>query len=734
MRRARWMLRAGAGGAVVCAVLLSAPTIASADPSDGLSETSRTRYEVDGAGPVRVTVTTTIRNEQPDSSQYTYYWDEYGIPVPAGTTDVSATSGGTALQVTLEPTEDPATSAAVVSFAPLNYGRERTVEWAYTLPGEPVRSEGITRVGPGYATFVVSSAGDPGQVVVEIVAPASMDFDSTWSGFTSVVEGETQTHRATDSTDDNGTWAFVSLRDPDQSETTTVEVGGTELVLESFPGDTEWSGFVAAQLTAGLPLLERSVGMPWPGNLERIREDVSPGVLGYAWFDSVAGEIVIPEDLDAGLLFHELSHAWLGGDRFEDRWVYEGLAEVIGQSVAAETGGPADPKPAPARDAADALPLATWQEVDLEDGADAVEEYAYAAAGTAMSELVGGLDEEALGSLVAAAYAGESAYDQPGTLDHPGRTDGRRFLDLVEVRGEVAVAEATYRTWVADAADAALLDARAPAREAYAVLDEADGAWSPPAGLRAAMTDWAFEDAEVVRTALGADAAASAGQVQEAARAAGLPDPAAVRDQYEGAESTEEYTALATTLPRAVEVVGVVGDAVAAASGGGPLAGLGRLLLGVDGAVDDARAALDDGRLDDAAVAADDASSGAAVAPWLGPGAVVLVLGALGGGIVLLVRRRRAQGSAAEAAVPVAPAVDGGDRAADADADAGAGVDADADAGAGVDADTGADAEPGTDAETGAEAETGADAEADTDEGSRDEQAVDEPIAPAVTS
>lgn len=641
----------------MCAVLLGAPTIASADPGDGLSETSRTRYEVDGVGPVRVTVTTTIRNEQAGSGQYVYYWDEYAIPVPAGATDVSATSGGSATSVALEPTEDPSTSAARVSFPPLNYGHERTVEWAYTIPGEPIRSEGYTRVGPGYATFAVNAPGDPGQVEVEIVTPTSMDFDSTWDGFTPILQGTTRTHRATDSTDDHGTWAFVSLRDPDQAETTTVEVGGSELVLESFPGDTEWSTFVAEQLTSGMPHLERAVGMPWPGSLERIREDVSPGVLGYAWFDPAAWEIVIPEDLDAGLLFHELAHAWLDGDRFEDRWVYEGLAEVVGQSVAAETGGPANPLPAPARDAADALPLVAWQEVDVDDGADAVEEYAYAAARAAMSGLVGGLDEEALSSLVAAAYSGESAYDAPGTRDHSGRTDGRRFLDLVEVRAGVAEAEATYRTWVADAAEVALLDARAPAREAYVVLDAADGAWSPPAGLRAAMTDWAFEDAEAARTAIGADAAEAAGQVQKAARSVGLPDPAAVRDQYEGAESAEEYAALATGLPHAVEAVGEVGDAVAAATGGGPLAGLGRLLLGVDGAVDDARAALDEGRLDDAVGAAGDASSRSAAAPWLGAGSVVLVLGALGGGLVVLLRRRRAAGPSAVAAVSVAPPV-----------------------------------------------------------------------------
>ncbi|MFF2270397.1 hypothetical protein ACFVTZ_19220 [Cellulosimicrobium cellulans] len=655
MRRAGRTLRAGSGVALVCAVLLGAPTAAFADTDDGLSETSRTRYEVDGSGPVRVTVTTTIRNEQPASGMYVYYWDAYGIPVPAGATDVTATSGGATLPVTFEPTEDPSTRIAGVSFSPLNYGRERTVEWSYTIPGEPIRSEGYTRVGPGYATFAVNAAGDPGQVTVEIATPTSMDFDSTWDGFEPVLEGETRTHRATESTDDYGTWAFVSLRDPAQADETSVDVGGNELVLESFPGDIEWSGFVEEQVVAGMPALERAVGMPWPGSLERIREDVSPGVLGYAWFDSASWEIVIPEDLDAGLLFHELSHAWLAGDRFADRWVYEGLAEVVGQRVAAETGGPAEQRPAPARDAADAVPLAAWQEVDLDDGAGAAEEYAYAAAWTAMSELVGGLDDDALGPLVAAAYAGESAYDAPGTLDHPGLTDGRRLLDLVEARGGVAGAEATYRTWVADADETALLDARAPARAAYVALDAADGAWSPPAGLRAAMTDWAFEDAEAARTAIGPDAAAAAGQVQEAARAAGLPDPAAVREQYEGAQSADEYAALATALPRAVEVVGSVGDAVAAASAGGPLADLGQLLLDVDGSAADARAALDDGRLDDAATAAGDASSRAAAAPWLGTGSVFLVVVVLAGVVVLLVRRRARRRSQ-----PVGePAVDG---------------------------------------------------------------------------
>ncbi len=389
--------------------------------------------------------------------------------------------------------------------------------------------------------------------------------------------------------------------------------------------------------------------MPWPGNLERIREDVSPEVLGYAWFDRGSGEIVIPEDLDAGLLFHELSHAWLAGDRFVDRWVSEGLAEVVGSAWPRRPAArPRRSRPR-ARRRADALPLVAWADVDVHDGTDATEEYAYAAAWTAVSALVGGLDDEALGSLVAAAYAGRARTTPPASPGAPA-SPTVVALDLVEVRGEVPDAQAAYRAWVADAEETALLDARGPAREAYVALDAADGAWLPPAGLRTAMTDWAFADADAAREAIGPDAAATAGQVQQAAEDAGLPDPAAVRAQYEGARTAEEYAALATVLPRTVEVVGTVGDAVAASAGGGPFADLGRLLLDVDGSTADARAALDAGRLDDAAAAADDASSRAAVAPWVGIGAVLLVVAALAGAVVLVVRRRRA---AAAQGVPV---------------------------------------------------------------------------------
>jgi hypothetical protein len=639
---------------------------ASASPDDGLSETTLARYDVDGDGPVEVTVTTTLVNNKPDSGNYYYFWDSYGVPVPEGAEDVVATSRGATLPVSLERGEDPSVSLAVASFSALMYGQEREIVWTYTIPGDPIRSESYTRVGPGYATFTAVGSGDTGQVTIEIVTPTTMTFDSTWDGFTSSDDGDLRTHRSTESQDEYGTFAYVSVRDPEQADTSDVTVGETTLTLSSFPGDAEWSEFVTEQVTAGLPLLEETIGISWPGGVDTIREDVSPEVLGYAWFDPGRGQIVVPEDLDAALLMHELSHAWLNSIAFEGRWLYEGLSEFVGQRVAAQTAGDQSPDGAPDRDDPDAVALTAWDEVELTDGVDDAELYAYAASYTAMVALLGELDDEAVTDVISAAYEGESAYAGPDGDDvEPGRTDWQRFLDLVEGAG-VTVADDVYRTWVLDPDQQELLDARSPARETYAAIDEADGGWLPPLGLRTAMTDWTFEDATTISAALGlegttlaADALAStAGAVQTAAEQAGLPEPASVRQSYEEADSADDYAALELLLPQAVGVVGNVGQASeAAADDGNPLGELGQLLLSVDDSAADSRESLAEGDLDAADAAAETTIDRAAIAPWLGGGVIVVLLAAVAGATLLIIRARRRPVPAVAGGAWVAPPV-----------------------------------------------------------------------------
>lgn len=645
----RWhgvLRRAAAGslGAVLLGAALVAGPAASAD--EGLTETSHSRFVLDTEDTVvEATVTVTVRNVTPDrqtaDGTYFFYYDDYGVPVPAGAKDVRAVSDGVTLPVQIEPTDDASTAVATASFPQLRYGRSRTIEWTYTIPGAPIRSEDYTRVGPGYATFAAQGVGDPGQVTVEVVVPADMSFDATSDVFTSARDGETTTYTASENTEENGFWALVSARDASAVDEEELEVAGVTLRLQSFPGDGEWLSFVSDQVTAGLPVLEATVGHPWPGGLETIREDVSPKVLGYAWFDHGADEIVVGEDLDEVVLFHELTHAWLNPDRISGRWLYEGLTEAVSHRVVAATGGSGTPRAVPERDAPGALPLATWQELGS-DRTHEVEEYAYAASYAAVEDLVGDLDEAGFTALVSAAYTGESAYEPPGAEDNRGRTDWRRFLDLVEVRAGVADAADVYRTWVVDADGAALLDRRAEAREVYAGIDAADEDWAPPRGLRWAMTQWEFDTAASIVEGPLASAPADAAAVQRAAETAGLPVPGPVRAAYEAADAEDEYAELATLLPRAAEVVGAVGAASdVAATDRDPVADLGARVLGVDGAVADARTALAAGELDDAAALADGVTDRARWAPWAGLAVVVLLLTLLAGAAVFAVRARR---------------------------------------------------------------------------------------------
>ena len=627
-------------GGVLGAGLAVPATAPVAVADDGLDESTHSRYELRAeAGEVTADVTTTIRNTTPPAGSYLYYYDSYGIAVPAGATDVQATSAGAALAVELRATDDPSTALAVASFPALHYGSSRTVEWSFVVPGEPVRSRDATRVGPGYATFAVQATGDPGEVSVEVELPADMTFDATSDAFAAEPGGSTTTYRATRGTGDQGIWAVVSARDPGQADERTVEVDGDTLTVQGFPGDERWLRFASRQLRQGLPALEELVGQPWPGGLKTIREDVSPQATGYAWFDTGADEIVVPEDLDAALLFHELSHAWYNPDEIGGRWLYEGLAEVVARRVAADVdarSGP--PRETPDRGADVALPLTAWSEG--EDSAQ-VESYAYAASYTAVRRLLRDLDDEAVAEVLAAAYAGESAYEPPGdTSHHRGRTQWQRFLDLVEVRGGVTGGAKVYRQWVVDGEQRAELGARRSARAAYVALDEADGGWQPPRGLRGAMTGWEFADAKDVRAALG-DAPGLAGQVQAAAREAGLPDPAAVRAAYQDARTAQEYADLAGTLPRALTAVTEVGSAADAASADRDVvSALGAAVLGLDASTREARAALDAGELDEATSLADGVQQRAGWATAAGAALVLLALGLLGG-TAAAVRRRR---------------------------------------------------------------------------------------------
>ncbi|MBR7742671.1 hypothetical protein KC207_05135 [Phycicoccus sp. BSK3Z-2] len=616
--------------AVVGLVVPAGPAAA----TEGLTVGASSTYTVDDeSGLVRARIDMELANVTPDQREsdgvYQYYFDAFTLPVPAGAENLGAVSGGTALSVSLSGTEDPGVAIARIGFPNLLYGQSRDITLTFDVPGEEPRSEDFTRVGPGFATFVAYGPGDAGDNTVRVVAPRAMTLTSTYDGFSSQPsDGETTTHEATGAPDeDGGLWALVSLRDTSVVSETTVDVGDLAFVLEAFPGDDRWAEFVSDAVSEGIPTLERLVGNEWPGGLQRIREDAGPSVQGYdGWFDPGGDEIVVGEQLDADLIFHELSHAWLSGDRFDERWVYEGLAQVVAERAVVATDRDRAERPSVSRGSDLAVPLNAWSG-DAGARSGEVDQYAYPAAHRVMTDLLGDLDDDAFAAVVGAAVRGERAYDPDGVVDPgAGRTSWQDWLDLVETRGGVTTGPDTYARWVLTERQQELLEPRAREREAYAELDAADGAWLPPEGLRDAMTEWEFDRSRAVREAV-ADLAPQAMAVQDAAGTTGLGVPDAVRDFYEDAEYEDDYTALADTLPAAARTITAVGAARDVASADrDPFTTLGAGLLGVDASADEAVALLDAGEVDPARAVADDVLSRADWALPLGAAVVVLAL------------------------------------------------------------------------------------------------------------
>ena len=117
------------------------------------------------------------------------------------------------------------------------------------------------------------------------------------------------------------------------------------------------------------------------------------------------------------------------------------------------------------------------------------------------------------------------------------------------------------------------------------------------------------------------------------------------RRSYERAEQDEQYTALATTLPKAAAAVTAVGAAEqAAGQDRDPVSALGATVLGVDDRAAEASALLDDGEYAAATTVADDATSRSDKALLVGLALPVLLLLLVAGLALVGVRRLRRPG------------------------------------------------------------------------------------------
>ncbi len=315
-------------------------------------------------------------------------------------------------------------------------------------------------------------------------------------------------------------------------------------------------------------------------------------------------------------MLHELSHAWVSEDRFDQRWISEGLAQVLAERAVKATGGTPARHPKVTRGRRGRSP-STAGVGRRAQRAESVDDYAYPAAYTATTALVRPARRRP-------AVGGAQRGHPRGARLRPGRQQGRqrrrtdwmRWLDLLQTRAGVKDAAQVVQRWALTPKQRATLAPRATARTAYAKVDAADGAWLPPEGLRAAMTDWDFARAAQVRDAGGR--ARGRRERRAGGGAAGGHRGAGCRARLLRARghATSSTRPSATTLPQAAAAITAVAAAQrAAAQHRDPLSAVGAVALGVQGRADEASAQLDQGEYAQAS------STAAEVVQPVGPGA-----------------------------------------------------------------------------------------------------------------
>jgi hypothetical protein len=643
-------LRRAALGLVTAALLAAGSVVvgaASAQADEGQAdevqaESGLARYVVSDDGrPVQVEQVVVVTNQKPPTATRSFYRTRYSLWLPDGGSNVTATSGGSSLPVSV--TEHEGEQFADISFrSRLAYGQSRTIRVTYAIKGAPPRSKARGRVGKGYAAFDVYSPGDAGRAVIEVVAPRSMETDLGLPTEHSD-DGDTRTTVAKGG-GPFGLWGGASLRDPSLAAKSTVTVGSDSFEVVAFAGDTAWAHHIATRLPATIRALEKVAGQKWPSQQTTITEDLSGEVYGWAGsYDK--GDIRVSEDLDPALLAHELSHAFASYDNLAERWLTEGLAQEMATEISAATKVPDRPHPSvrPGQDGA--FPLADWPAGF--GVATRAEAYGYPASWRAVHALVDGSRPASRPALVRALTTKATVYDAPGEVTIAASpTTWRQAYDLFEVVGGNRQTRSIMTAWVIEPKDAKAISARATARAAYAAQDRLDGEWSLPRGVRTPMADWDFAAATTAMAQVR-DLAAPALKVQQAAAKGGL-DTKALRSAYQVADEPYEYQQVAAQLGAFLGASRSYESVESQLERAGPLTRLGATFVPAHDDVAAAKSSIEDLQFADAETALASARSRVGTATLVGTavvGATLLVLLLVVLGVALSwrrhVRRRR---------------------------------------------------------------------------------------------
>ena len=597
-----------------------------------------TTYEVlPDEGRVAVTVRITATNRLHDTVTRRFYYEEGALAVQSGTSNfrLAAASGTPSVSVTSRKDSGTLLRLRFGSRLAARQSLDLTLTFDLVDPsGAPDRP---LRVSPSFVRFQVwahASAETPGSSVevrvpggysVEIgggpLAGPTTDPDG-WHVYTSGTLETPLLFVANVTADRAG--AYVDGR-----RSSTVGDATAILVLRAWSDDEGWRARVGDLFGRALTVLGAEIGAPWPfaGQLT-VEETLVRASGGFAGtFDPAAALVQVGHTASTGVILHEAAHGWFNGGLVADRWIAEAFASYYAERAAAELDLAIDSPELAGVPLEAALPLNAWRAAGAATATE--DDYGFAASLALAREIAALVGDDVLRETWIAAAAGLPAY-QPGPATGgpapeagAAPPDWRALLDLLEDRVDPATGvalERLWRRWVIRPDDAALLDVRADARDAYAAAMHAAAPWTLPRSIRDTMRTWQYDAALRLIDDAGA-VLAQRDVVVASAAAAGLTSPDLLRRAFEGDDG------LAVAAAQAAAELTVIGRIQAVAAerivDPGLVDRLGLIGVDPDGSLGAARAAFETGDLDGAMAAAADAEAAWQAVPDVARGRIV---------------------------------------------------------------------------------------------------------------
>lgn len=598
LRRRATVVAALIAVAVVSVGLSAAPVSA----AEGFEVEGDTTYRLEPQQDrVHVSVDVHLVNTMPAETVGAFirtpYLDSFAIPALGPVRNVKArSSAGGSLSVDVQQKRG-GISLLVVDLEPnLVHGAPQDLSVEFDLPGQRPRSNSITRVNQGFASWFVFGTGDPGKINVTVDVPASYEVSfSKNAPFEQSRRGERGIFRMENLRKLDNSYLFASASNEQRLETEKLTVANAKVAIKAWPGDVKWKNFAIRSVRKGLPTLEKLVGLEAPEEKLTIVESSRSYQLGYAGFYvPVFGIVEVGDELDQETLLHELSHVWFNREMFASRWISEGLAEDMSNRVLAKIGEKRRrPKPIKENDPG-LVALNDWPPPRPVDPKSAkIEDYAYNASYAVMAELTEEIGLKGMREIFAAATARTMPYLGDGEPEEmEGDRDWRYFFDLAQIIGDSNKIDSLFVDHVVNESQADMLTLRTTARGEYADLVSAGDGWAPPLQIRQEMSAWSFGVAKALITQ-AEEEVARARKIAGDLKAIDIDAGSYLEAQYESSTDIDEFADTVDAYETTAADVTAVHKRLEAVN---PIAKLG--LLGTGVSMADTNAVMAEGELD----------------------------------------------------------------------------------------------------------------------------------------